>query len=107
MNYQNLRWLQWRTALLQLVIYYYYYVLDRLFDRFSDESLLNADDRNNNDVGDLSDRAGGETDTDSWSIFNRYTDVSDDESNGVNPEDELRTVLSMFQLREGYVTKYI
>ena len=28
-------------------------------------------------------------------IFSRYLDVSDDESDGVNPEDELRTVLSM------------
>ena len=71
------------------------YVLDRLFDSFSDESLLDVDDRNNNVVGELSDRAGGETDTDSGSIFDRYSGVSDDESNGVNPEDELRAVLSI------------
>ena len=29
------------------------------------------------------------------SIFDRYSDVSDDESDGVNTEDELCTVLSM------------
>ena len=34
-------------------------VLDGLFDSFSDESLSDVDDRNNNDVGELSDRAGG------------------------------------------------
>ena len=60
--------------------------MDRLFDSFSD----NVDDRNNDDV---SEQAGGETDTDSRSIFDRYLDVSDNESDGVNPEDELRTVL--------------
>ena len=42
------------------------YVLDGLFVSFSDESLSDVDDRNNNDVGD---RAGGKTDTDSGSIF--------------------------------------
>ena len=31
------------------------YVLDGLFDGFSDESLSDADDRNNNDVRELSD----------------------------------------------------
>ena len=31
------------------------YVLDRLFDSFSHESLSDFDDRNNNDVGELSD----------------------------------------------------
>ena len=71
------------------------YVLDRLFDNFSDESLLDVDDRNNDDVGELSDRAGGETDIDSGSIFDGYSDVSDDECDGVNAEDELCTVLSM------------
>ena len=56
-----------------------------------------VDDRNNNvnDVGELSDRAGGKTDTDSGSIFDGYSDVSDDECDGVNAGDELRTVLSM------------
>ena len=29
------------------------YVLDRLFDRFSDESLSDVDDRNGDDVGEL------------------------------------------------------
>ena len=29
------------------------YVFDRLFDSFSDESLSDVDDRNNNDVGEL------------------------------------------------------
>ena len=29
------------------------YVLDRLFDSFSDESLLDVDDQNNDDVGKL------------------------------------------------------
>ena len=29
------------------------YILDRLFDSFSDESLSDVDDRNNNDVGEL------------------------------------------------------
>ena len=71
------------------------YVLDRLFDSFSDESLSDVDNQNNDDVGELSNRAGGETDTDSRSIFIRYSDVSDDESDDVNPEDELHTVLSM------------
>ena len=71
------------------------YVLDRLFDSFSNESLSDVDDRNNNDVGKLSDRAGGKTDTDSGSIFDGYSDVSDDECDEVNAEDELRTVLSM------------
>ena len=70
-------------------------VLDRLFDSFSDESLSNVDDRKNNDIGELSDRAGGKTDTDSGSIFDGYSDVSDGECDGVNAEDELRTVLSM------------
>ena len=94
MDYQNLIWPQWRTALLQtddLLAY----VLDRLYDSFSDESLSDVDDRNNNDVGELSDRAGGKTDIDSESIFDGYSDVSDDECDGVNAEDELRTVLSM------------
>ena len=68
------------------------YVLDGLFDSFSDESLSDVDDRNNNDVGELSDRAGGKTDTGSGSIFDGYSDVSDDECDA---EDELRTVLSM------------
>ena len=45
------------------------YVLDGLFDSFSDEPLSDGDDRNNNDVGELSDRARGKTDTDSGSIF--------------------------------------
>ena len=71
------------------------YVLDGLFDSFSDESLSDVDDRNNNDVGELSDRAGGKTDTDSGSIFDGYSDVNDDECDGVNAENELRTVLSM------------
>ena len=71
------------------------YVLDGLFDSFNDESLPDADDRNNNDVGELSDRAGGKRDTDSRSIFDGYSDVSDDECDGVNAEDELHTVLSM------------
>ena len=31
------------------------YVLDRLFDSFSEESLSDVDDRNNDDVGELSD----------------------------------------------------
>ena len=69
------------------------YVLDRLFDSFSDESLSDVDNRNNDDVGELSDRTGGQTDTDSGSIFNGNSDVSGDESDGVNAEDELRTVL--------------
>ena len=64
------------------------YVLDGLFDSFSDESLSDADDRNN-DASELSDRAGGTTDTDSRSIFDGYSDVSDDECDGVNAEDEL------------------
>ncbi|KAI0208087.1 Conserved oligomeric Golgi complex subunit 1 [Lamellibrachia satsuma] len=45
--------------------------------------------------GELSDRAGGKTDTDSGSIFECYSDVSDNECDGVNAEDDLRTVLSM------------
>ena len=40
------------------------YVLDGLFDSFSDKSLSDVDDGNNDDVGELSDRAGGKTDTD-------------------------------------------
>ena len=91
--YENLLWPQWRTALLQLTIYRH--VLDRLFDSFSDESLSDVDDRNNNDVGELSDQAGGKTDTDSGSIFDGYSDISNDECDGVNVEDELRTVLPM------------
>ena len=71
------------------------YVLDGLFDSFSDESLSDADDRNNSDVSELSDRAGGKTDTDSGSIFDGYSDVSDDEYDGVNAEDEMRAVLSI------------
>ena len=71
------------------------YVLDGLFDSFSDESLSDADDRNNNDVSELSDQAGGKTDTDSWSSFDGYSDVSDYECDGVNAEDELRTELSI------------
>ena len=67
------------------------YVLDGLFNSFSDESLSDADDRNNNDVSELrlSDQAGGKTDTDSGSMFDGYSDECD----GVNAEDELRTVL--------------
>ena len=71
------------------------YVLDGLFDSFSDKSLSDADDRNNNDVSELSDRVGSKTDTDSGSIFDGYSDVSDDECDGVNAEDELCTELSM------------
>ena len=71
------------------------YLLDRLFDSFSDESLLDVHNRNNDDVGELSDRTGGETETDSETMFNGYSDVSDDDSDGANAEDELRTVLSM------------
>ena len=73
----------------------YHYVLDRLFDSFSNESLSDVDDRNNNDVGELSNLAGGKTDTNSGSIFDGYSDVSDDKCDGVNAEDELCTVLSM------------
>ena len=62
---------------------------------FSDESLSDVDDRNNEDVGELSNQTGGETDTDSGSIFDGYSDVSDDKSDGSNAEDKLRTVLSM------------
>ena len=71
------------------------YVLDGLFDNFSDKSLSDVDDRTNGDAGELTDRAGGKTDTDSGSIFDGYSDVSDDECDGVNTEDELHTVLSM------------
>ena len=71
------------------------YVLDGLFDSFSNKFLLDVDDRNNNDVGKLSDRAGGKMDTDSASIFDGYSVISDDECDGVNTEDELRTVLPM------------
>ena len=46
-------------------------------------------------VGELSDRAGGKPDTDSGRIFDGYSDVNDDECDGVNAENELRTVLSM------------
>ena len=60
------------------------YILDRLFYSYSNESL--------SDVGKLSDQARCETDSDSGSIFNGYSDVSDDESDGVNAVDELRTV---------------
>ena len=88
MDYQNLLWPRLLTILPP-------YVLDRLFDSFSEESLSDVDDRNNNDVGELSDRAGGKTDTDCRNIFDGYSDVSDDECDGVNAEDELHTVLSM------------
>ena len=65
------------------------YVLDRLFDSFSDESLLDVDDRNNNnDVGEISDQAGGKTDTDSGSIFDHYSDVDNDESDGCTEREE-------------------
>ena len=37
----------WRTGDLPL------YILDRLFDSFSDESLSDVDDQNNDDVGEL------------------------------------------------------
>ena len=71
------------------------YVLEGLFNSFRDKSLSDVDDRNNNNVGELTDRAGGKTDTDSGSIFYGYSDISDDECDGVNAEDELRTELSM------------
>ena len=87
MNYKNLLWPQWRTALLQLTVYCCMFWMD---DSFSDECLLDVDDQNNNDVGELSDQAEGKTD-----IFDGYSDISDDECDGVNAEDELRTVLSM------------
>ena len=57
--------------------------------------MSDVDDRNNSNVGELSDRAAGKTDTDSGSIFDGYSDVSDDECDGVNAEDELCSVLSM------------
>ena len=69
--------------------------MNGLFDSFSDKSLSDVDDRNNDNVGELSDRAGGKTYTGSGSIFDGYSDVSDKECDGVNAEDELRTVLSM------------
>ena len=53
MDYKNLVRPQWQTALLQLTIYRH--VLDRLFDSFSNDSLSDIDDRNNDDVGELSD----------------------------------------------------
>ena len=71
------------------------YVLDGLFDSFSDESLSDVHDRNINDVGELSDRARGKTDTDSGSILDGYSDICDDECDGVKAEDGMRTVLSM------------
>ena len=46
------------------------------------------DNRNNDDIGELSDPG-----TDSRSIFDCYLDISDDDSESVNPEDELCTVL--------------
>ena len=60
------------------------YVLDGIFNSFSDESLSDADDRNNNDVSKLSAEAGGKMDTDSDGIYDGYSDVSDDECDGVN-----------------------
>ena len=48
MDYQNLLWLHSTDDLLP-------YVLDRLFDSFRDEFLSDVDDRNNDDVGELSD----------------------------------------------------
>ena len=56
------------------------YVLDILFYSFSNVSLSDVDGRNNDDVGELSDQAGGEMDTDSGSIFDGYPDVTDDET---------------------------
>ena len=67
--------------------------MDRLFDSFSEELLSDVHDRNIDDGGELSDQIGSETGTDSGSIFDRYSDVSDDENDGVNADDELRTVL--------------
>ena len=51
------------------------YVLDRLFESFGDESLSDVDDRND-DVGELSDQAGGETDTDTVGAFSITTRTS-------------------------------
>ena len=66
------------------------YVLDRLFDSFSYKFLSDVDDQNNNDVDKL-----GKMDADSESTFDGYSDVSDDECDGVNVEDELHIVLLM------------
>ena len=82
-------------ALLQLMIYRRMFWTDYLIVLATNLCRMDVEDRNNDDVGELSDRAGGKTNTDSGSIFDGYSDVSDKECDGVNTEDELRTVISM------------
>ena len=83
-------------ALLQLTIYRRMFWTDYLIVLATNLCGMLTIETTMNDVGELSDRAGGKTDPDSRSIFDGYSDVSDDESDGVNAEDELHTVLSMY-----------
>ena len=52
MDYQNLRWSTMADGITSTGDLPPY-VLDRLFDNFSDESLSDVDNRNNDDVGEL------------------------------------------------------
>ena len=70
MDYQNLLWPQWRTALLQLTIYRCMFWTDHLIVLAT--NLSDVDDQNKDDVGEPSNRAGGEMDTDSRSCPLHY-----------------------------------
>ena len=85
-------------ALLQLTIYRCMFWTDYLIVLMTN-FLLDVDDRNNKDVGELSNRVGGKMDTDSGSIFDGYSDVTDDECDGVNAEDELTLYYQCWMMR--------
>ena len=87
MDYQNLLWSQWRMALLQLTIYRRMFWTDYLIVLATNLCRMLTIETTMM-FANLATKYSG-------SIFDGYSDVSDDECDGVNAEDELRTVLSM------------
>ena len=79
--------IQWQTALLQLTIYRHMFSTDYLIVLVTNLCWM-LTIKTTMMLANLAD-------TDSGSIFDGYSDISDDESDGVNAEDELLTVLSM------------
>ena len=68
------------------------YVLDGLFYSSGEETLSDDDDAQNYDnVGELS----SETDSDSESIFDRYSDTNDDKSYSMKQMEVQRTVVNV------------
>ena len=90
MDYSKLWWLQWQKAVFQPVICRPLF-LDGLFYSFGDETILDDDYVQNNDVGKLN----NETDHDSGIICYWYPNASDDKNYWIKPEQEQCTKLSV------------